>query len=185
MLLVSFSKRLAKCPISTTHSKWKIPEPSFLIEIGKNHESNHFCKNYQIGIWILAFSTNFCRIKTELSGNTVWPQAPGFQKLAKMCHLWHFWLTFVHSKCKRSSLRSQCWMRLFLWFSNTVRTYVACTTLSTQFLPHSASVQSEPTLNYTQLRALNKVNKATSQFQKNCEFWISYHRLASPLHFHI
>ena len=29
-------------------------------------------------------------------------------------------LTFVHSKCKRSSLRSQCWMRLFLWFSNTV-----------------------------------------------------------------
>ena len=27
---------------------------------------------------------------------------------------------FVHSKCKRSSLRSQCWMRLFLWFSNTV-----------------------------------------------------------------
>ena len=35
-------------------------------------------------------------------------------------HFWHFWLTFVYSKCKRSSLRSQCWMRLFLWFSNTV-----------------------------------------------------------------
>ena len=31
---------------------------------------------------------------------------------------WHFSLTFVHSKCKLSSLRSQCWMRLFLWFSN-------------------------------------------------------------------
>ena len=28
-----------------------------------------------------------------------------------------FEITFVHSKCKRSSLRSQCWMRLFLWFS--------------------------------------------------------------------
>ena len=28
--------------------------------------------------------------------------------------------TFVHSKCKRSWLRLQCWMRLFLWFSNTV-----------------------------------------------------------------
>ena len=27
---------------------------------------------------------------------------------------------FVRSSCKRSSLRSQCWMRLFLWFSNTV-----------------------------------------------------------------
>ena len=30
-----------------------------------------------------------------------------------------FW-TFVHSKCRRSSLRSQCWIGLFLWFSNTV-----------------------------------------------------------------
>ena len=55
-----------------------------------------------------------------MSGNTVWPQASGFQKLAKMDHFRHFWLTFVHSKCKRSSLRSQCWMRLFLWFSNTM-----------------------------------------------------------------
>ena len=37
-----------------------------------------------------------------------------------MDHFWHFSWTFVHSKCKRSSLRSQCWMRLFLWFSTTV-----------------------------------------------------------------
>ena len=70
--------------------------------------------------WTLAFSTNFCLIKTDLSGNTVWQQASGFQKLAKMDQFCHFSLTFVHSKCKRSSLRSQCWMRLFLWFSNTV-----------------------------------------------------------------
>ena len=35
-------------------------------------------------------------------------------------HFWYFWLIFVDSKCKRSLLRSQCWMRLFLWFSNTV-----------------------------------------------------------------
>ena len=33
---------------------------------------------------ILAFSTKFCPIKIDLSGNTVWPQAPGFQKLAKI-----------------------------------------------------------------------------------------------------
>ena len=33
---------------------------------------------------------------------------------------WHFYYTFVHSKCKQSSLRLQYWMRLFLWFSNTV-----------------------------------------------------------------
>ena len=39
---------------------------------------------------MLAFSTNFCLIKSDLSGNTVWP------------------------------LRLQCRMRLFLWFSNTV-----------------------------------------------------------------
>ena len=58
-------------------------------------------------IWILAFSTNFCPIQSDLSGNIVWPQASGFQKLAKIGHFWHFWLTFVHSKCKHSSLRSQ------------------------------------------------------------------------------
>ena len=32
-----------------------------------------------------------------------------------------FLMNFCPPKiCKRSSLRSQCWMRLFLWFSNTV-----------------------------------------------------------------
>ena len=38
----------------------------------------------------LAFCTNFWTIKTDLSGNTVWPQASGLQKLAKMNHFWHF-----------------------------------------------------------------------------------------------
>ena len=72
-------------------------------------------KNYlKCRIWILAFSTNFWPIKTDISGNTVWHQALCFQKLAKMDHFWHFQLTFVHSKCKR-----RCWMILFLWFSNT------------------------------------------------------------------
>ena len=72
--------------------------------------------------WNLAFPPVFCPIKIDLSGNTVWPQTSGFQKLAKTDHFWK--LTFVHPKCKRSSLRSQCWMRLFLWFSNTVCMYV-------------------------------------------------------------
>ena len=40
--------------------------------------------------------------------------------------------TFVHSKRKRSSLRSQCWMRLFLWFSNTVNL--------TNFLPKNFKI---------------------------------------------
>ena len=32
--------------------------------------------------------------------------------------------TFVHSKCKLNSLRSQYWMRLFLWFSNSLSIYL-------------------------------------------------------------
>ena len=32
-----------------------------------------------------------------MSGNAVWPQAFGHQKLAKMCH---FWSTFIHSNVK-------------------------------------------------------------------------------------
>ena len=46
----------------------------------------HYWKQSKIShsnFLILAFSTNFCTIKIDLSGNTVWPQALGFQKLAK------------------------------------------------------------------------------------------------------
>ena len=38
----------------------------------------------------LAFSTNLCPIKSDLSGNTCWPQASDFQKLAKMDIFWCF-----------------------------------------------------------------------------------------------
>ena len=49
-------------------------------------------KMSHLNFWILAFFTNICSpIKTDLSGNTIWPQASGFQKLAKMMnHFWHF-----------------------------------------------------------------------------------------------
>ena len=43
-------------------------------------------KMSHLNFWILAFSTNFCPIKTDLSGNTVWPQGTRFQKVAKMDH---------------------------------------------------------------------------------------------------
>ena len=43
-----------------------------------------------ISFLVLAFFTNFCPIKTDLSGNTVWPQALGFQNLAKMDIFWQF-----------------------------------------------------------------------------------------------
>ena len=44
----------------------------------------------QLFFFFLVFSTNFCPIKIDLSGNTAWPLASGFQKLAKMDHFWHF-----------------------------------------------------------------------------------------------
>ena len=53
-----------------------------LHNVWKSNNMSHFS--------ILAFSTNFCLIKIDLSGNTVWPQASGLQKLAKMDHFWHF-----------------------------------------------------------------------------------------------
>ena len=49
-------------------------------------------------IWILAFYTNFCPIQTNMSGNTVWQQASGFQKLAKMDHFWHFLMNFLSTQ---------------------------------------------------------------------------------------
>ena len=67
---------------------------------------------------------NFCPIKSDLSGNTVWQQASSFQKIAKIDYFCHFQLTNVHSECKRSSFSSQSWMRLFLWFSNTKYMYI-------------------------------------------------------------
>ena len=51
------------------HSVWKSPKISHL--------------NFGI-------STNFWPIKTDLSGNSVWLQALGFQKFAKLDHFWHF-----------------------------------------------------------------------------------------------
>ena len=62
--------------------------------------------------------TKFCPLKIDLSGNTYWPQAVGFQKLAN--RFLAFLMNVSPFKCKRSSLRSQYWMRLFLWFSTTV-----------------------------------------------------------------
>ena len=47
-------------------------------------------KMSHLNVLILAFSTNFCPIKTDLFGNTVWPQDSGFQKLDKLGYFWHF-----------------------------------------------------------------------------------------------
>ena len=39
-------------------------------------------------------------------------------KTRQIDHFWYFKMNFCPLQWKRSSLRSQCWMRLFLWFSN-------------------------------------------------------------------
>ena len=41
-------------------------------------------KMSHLNFLIMAFSTNFCPNNTDLSGNTVWPEASDFQKLAKI-----------------------------------------------------------------------------------------------------
>ena len=43
-----------------------------------NFSNFRIFENYtKCRIWILIFYTNFCRIKCDLSGSTVWPQASG------------------------------------------------------------------------------------------------------------
>lgn len=46
-----------------------------------------------------AISHDLKMAKRDLSGNTVWPQASGLQKIPKMDHFRYFCETFVHSKC--------------------------------------------------------------------------------------
>ena len=82
---------LAKRPFSIITkialNSWLLRDPRLKI---KEKSESILLENYsKCCIWVLAFSNNFCPIKTDLSGNTVW-QASGFQKLAKMDHFWHF-----------------------------------------------------------------------------------------------
>ena len=51
-------------------------------------------------------------------------------RLPKLTNFWHFYRTFVNSKCKQNSLRSQCCMRLFGRFSNTVKPPMTTSTAS-------------------------------------------------------
>ena len=70
-------------------------------------------------IWVFKISTNFCLIRIDLSvsGNTFLTASCRFSKTRQNGP---FLATFDHLKWRRNSLRSQYWMRLFLWFSNIV-----------------------------------------------------------------
>ena len=88
-------------PFLLLHIVWKSPQMSHL--------------NFSI----LAFSTNFCPTKIDLSGITVWPQAWRFQKLAKLSIFGIFNQLLPTQNVKG-------WMRLFLWFSKTVSFFLSC-----------------------------------------------------------
>ena len=125
------------CPFKSDLSGNTVwPQTSGFQKTRQNWPLWHFSSTFEHSkcrIWILNFGIfrHFCAIKNDLSGNTVWPQTSGFQKLGKMDYFWHFKWTFIHSKYKRSSLRSKCWMRLFLWFSNTMIYFFTELTLKT------------------------------------------------------
>ena len=62
--------------------------------------------NTKCRIWILAIFTNFCPIKTDMSGNTVWPQPSGlFQKLPKLTVFGIFDYLLFTQNVKLRSLR--------------------------------------------------------------------------------
>ena len=63
---------------------------SLLLQVIHCYNVWKLLKMSHLNFGILAFFANFWPIKTDLSGNTVWPQALGFQKLAKMDNFWHF-----------------------------------------------------------------------------------------------
>ena len=50
----------------------------------KQFATSKYFRAKRLKFSILALSTNFCLIEIDLYGNTVWPQASGFQKVAKL-----------------------------------------------------------------------------------------------------
>ena len=58
---------------------WDIFEVFYTLHIDENYQKSR-------KFWSLALSINFCPIKIDLSGSTVWPQISGFQNSSN----WHF-----------------------------------------------------------------------------------------------
>ena len=68
-----------------------------------------------------------CSLTRYLTNHSFWRKISNMIQCLKITQKHCLTETFSFSKtrqngpiCKRSSLRSQCWIRLFLWFSNTV-----------------------------------------------------------------
>ena len=80
-----FNEITLKCTKRQARASWYFQVVKPLLDIVWK-----LLKMSHLNFWILAFSTNFCHIEIDRSGNTVWLQASGFQKLAKLDHFWHF-----------------------------------------------------------------------------------------------
>ena len=76
------------------HRLFFTPKKSLILRL-EPHLFEFLCKN---NISILAFSTNFCHITTDLSGNTIWPQASSCQKLDKTDDFLAFLMNFCSLK---------------------------------------------------------------------------------------
>ena len=61
---------------------------------------------YHLKFSILAFSAIFCPTEIDLSGNTLWPPAPGFPKLAKLTILGIFYELLFTQKVYYTKLAS-------------------------------------------------------------------------------
>ena len=85
---------------------------------------------------------------------------------------WHFWLTFGHSKCKHSSLRSQCWMRLFVGFSSSISFGFK---LGIYFLTclSNSSVSSFRRTEKCNDKGILKTHPDHEQISENCSRWFS------------
>ena len=84
--LFSNSKLETKLDVGPAHIDKHL---TFLHNQSLINEANYYCRQFWVskkkcGIWILAFSPIFCHFRIDLSGDTVWPQTSGFQKLAKI-----------------------------------------------------------------------------------------------------
>ena len=88
-----------------------------VIDFQKLHCVWKLLKMSHLNFSIMVFSTNFVLLKWTCLVTL-------FQRLAKW-PIFGIFNNFFHSRCKSSSLLSQCWMRLFLGFSNVDQDWCA------------------------------------------------------------
>ena len=83
----------------------------YFFSVWKQKFSKKYVENKsKCGFLILAFSSIFVQLKVTCLVTLFDRKLQVFKNSPVIDH---FWSIFVHSKCKRSSLHSQCWMRFF------------------------------------------------------------------------